>query len=256
MDSLPDKLIIETAEQSSVDFPLAGIGSRFLATLVDSAIQFIAVFILWILALVILPGLAIFGSKAWVWVVAFLILAVFLVNLGYFALFEIFWNGQTPGKRYTKLRVMKDDGRPISAYDAVARNLLRIVDQMPGLYAVGVASAFFSKQNKRLGDYVAGTVVVREEAVTEEKPFLETQRDATAAAYDTSQLTLDEVRLMETFFSRRDNLDPGVRTTMAWQIARRIGAKFGVAVNGWPATENFLEAVHKEYRATGRYSGK
>ncbi len=151
---------------------------------------------------------------------------------------------------------MKDDGRPINAYDAIARNLLRIVDQLPGLYAVGVASVFFSKQNKRLGDYVAGTVVVREETVTQERPFLETQRDATAAAYDTSQLTIDEVRLMETFFSRRDSLEPDVRTKMAWQIARRIGDKFGVTVSGWPYTEQFLEAVHKEYRATGRFSGK
>lgn len=213
-------------------------------------------FALWILALITIPAVSAFGSRAWVWVLAVLIVAVFIVNLGYFAIFEILWNGQTPGKRYAKLRVMKDDGRPISAYDAMTRNLLRIVDQLPGMYAIGVTSAFFSKQNKRLGDYVAGTVVVREEAVTEERPFLETQRDASAAAYDTGQLTLDEVRLMEAFFSRRDSLEPGVRTTMAWQIARRIGAKFGVSVSGWPATENFLEAVHKEYRATGRYSGK
>jgi len=61
---------------------------------------------------------------------------------------------------------------------------------------------------------------------------------------------------METFFSRRDSLEPDVRTKMAWQIARRIGDKFGVTVSGWPYTEQFLEAVHKEYRATGRFSGK
>ncbi len=256
MDSLPDKLTIETPEQSALDFPLAGIGSRFLATLVDSAIQFVAVLLLWLVALMIAPGLSLLGANADVWVVALLVLATFIVNLGYFALFEIIWNGQTPGKRYANLRVMKDDGRPINAYDAIARNLLRIVDQLPGLYAVGVASVFFSKQNKRLGDYVAGTVVVREETVTQERPFLETQRDATAAAYDTSQLTIDEVRLMETFFSRRDSLEPDVRTKMAWQIARRIGDKFGVTVSGWPYTEQFLEAVHKEYRATGRFSGK
>lgn len=253
MDSLPDKLTIETPEQSALDFPLAGIGSRFLATLVDSAIQFVAIFALWMIALLLaIPGIGMAGGSAGVWVIALMVLAVFIVNLGYFALFETIWNGQTPGKRYANLRVMKDDGRPISAYDAIARNLMRIVDQLPGMYAVGVTSAFFSSQNKRLGDYVAGTVVVREEAVVAERPFLETQRDATAAAYDTSRLTIEEIKLMETFFARRDSLDPGVRTQMAWQIARRIGSKFGVTVSGWPATEHFLEAVHKEYRATGR----
>jgi uncharacterized RDD family membrane protein YckC len=257
MDSLPDKLTIETPEQSALDFPLAGIGSRFLATLVDSAIQFVAIFALWMVALILaIPGFGVLGLNGSVWIIALMVLAVFIVNLGYFALFEIIWNGQTPGKRYANLRVMKDDGRPISAYDAIARNLMRIVDQLPGMYAVGVLSAFFSKQNKRLGDYVAGTVVVREEKVAEERPFLETQRDASAAAYDTSKLTIEEVRLMETFFSRRDNLDPGVRTQMAWQISQRIGTKFGVTVHGWPATENFLEAVHKEYRATGRLGVK
>ena len=84
------------------------------------------------------------------------------MQFGYFAMFEAFWNGQTPGKRWTHLRVIKDSGRPINAYDAILRNLLRIVDNLPTLYAIGIVTMLISKENKRVGDYAAGTVVVHE----------------------------------------------------------------------------------------------
>jgi RDD family len=172
---------------------------------------------------------------------------------GYFAVFEALWNGQTPGKRYAQLRVMKDDGRPINAFDAVARNLLRIVDSLPALYGVGVISVFLSKKNKRLGDFVAGTVVVHEKTVEAARPFLDTQVDASSPSYDVSKLNLHELQLIETFLQRRDSFDPALRGSMAAQIASRIGQTLEVQVYGWPYNERFLEAVHAQYRAAGRY---
>jgi hypothetical protein len=150
---------------------------------------------------------------------------------------------------------MKDDGRPINAYDAVARNLLRIVDQLPVFYGIAIVSVFFSNQNKRLGDFVAGTVVVHEKTVEAARPFQETTVDASAPAYDVSRITVDELRLIETFLQRRDTFDPSLRGSMAAQVATRIAAKLEVQVRGWPANERFLEAVHSQYRATGRYRG-
>ena len=88
--------------------------------------------------------------------------SAFLLYYGYFAAFEALWGGQTPGKRAVGLRVISVTGQPITTFDALLRNLLRIVDQMPGIYAVGVLSIFFTARNQRLGDLVAGTVVVQE----------------------------------------------------------------------------------------------
>jgi uncharacterized RDD family membrane protein YckC len=249
-----DKLTIDTPEQTALEFPLAGIGSRFLALAVDTAIQLGAFIILAIALGLAIPALRIFGSIAPQWAIAALIVSGFTIYYGYFAFFEAAWNGQTPGKRYAQLRVMKDDGRPISAYDAIARNLLRIVDQLPAFYGIAMFSVFFSKQNKRLGDFVAGTVVVHEKTVESARPFLDIHTDDAADAYDVSRITGDELHLIETFLQRRDTFDPALRGSMAAQIAARIGQKLEVQVYGWPANERFLEAVHAQYRATGRYS--
>jgi uncharacterized RDD family membrane protein YckC len=252
MDS-PDKLTIDTPEQTSLEFPLAGIGSRFLGLAADTAIQLAVGLVLVIATLVILPGLRIFGGLASQWVIAGVIVGIFLLNSAYYAFFEAIWNGQTPGKRYAQLRVMKDDGRPISAYDAIVRNLLRIVDQMPALYGVGLICMIFSKQSKRLGDFVAGTVVVHEKSLEGVRPIAEATPDASLPPFDASSITLEEMRLIETFIQRRNDWEPGIRTSMAAQIAARISAKLGIRIYGWPQTENFLEAVLQQVRSSGRF---
>ncbi|HKV28459.1 MAG TPA: RDD family protein [Candidatus Acidoferrales bacterium] len=253
MTSSADNLTIETPEQTSLDFPLAGVGSRFLAMAVDMAIQGVVAFIIFLGFVLLLPAVrwaTVLGPQ---WMIAGVVIVLFLLNSGYFAFFEAIWNGQTPGKRYAQIRVMKDDGRPISAYDSMARNLLRIADELPGMYAVGVISIIFSKQNKRLGDFVAGTVVVHEKTIQEARPFLEIKSDDAGPVYDTSRITLDELHLIETFLHRRDSFDPALRNSMAAKISIRIGEKVGARVMGWPQTEKFLEAVYERYRSSGRY---
>lgn len=253
MDSR-DHLIIDTPEQTSLEFPLAGIGSRFLAMAADTAIQVVVGGIIFIvLALLSIPTMKFFGAGSSTWAVAVGVIVLFLLNFAYFAFFEAVWNGQTPGKRFAQLRVMKDDGRPINAYDAIARNLLRIVDSLPGFYGVGVLSVFFSKQSKRLGDYVAGTVVVHETALEGVRPFAATTVDQSLPSFDASSITVEEFRLIETFVQRRDSLDPGLRSSMAAQISARVGEKLQVKVYGWPRTENFLEAVLQQCRERGHF---
>lgn len=219
----------------------------------DLGIQFVVGFIVFLIVVLLLPAVrwaTVLGPQ---WMIAGVVIVLFLLNSGYFAFFEAIWNGQTPGKRYAQIRVMKDDGRPISAYDSVARNLLRIVDELPGMYAVGVISILFSKQNKRLGDYVAGTVVVHEKTIQEARPFLEIKSEVSGPVYDTSRITLDELRLIETFLHRRDSFDPALRTSMAAKISGRIGEKVDARVTGWPQTEKFLEAVYEKYRSSARF---
>src|SRR5215212_5901761 len=97
------------------------------------------------------------------WVLAVLIVAVSAVWSGYFAVFEWAWRGQTPGKRWLKLRVIREDGRPISFWEASVRNLLRPLDMFPmGSYSIGLIAVFVSTRDQRIGDMVGGTVVVRE----------------------------------------------------------------------------------------------
>src|SRR5262249_27665779 len=99
------------------------------------------------------------------WVVAGMIFSSFLIFFGYFIFFETIWSGQTPGKRWLKLRVIQEDGRPINFFAALTRNLIRFADMfiLP-FYSVGIVSVFASERAKRLGDYVANTVVVKERA--------------------------------------------------------------------------------------------
>jgi uncharacterized RDD family membrane protein YckC len=252
MDST-DKLTIDTPEQTVLEYPIAGLGSRFLALLTDTLIQLVLAFFVIIVGSLIGMGLTTFGGLGPQWTLAIIVVLIFLLNSGYFALFEIFWNGQTPGKRMAQLRVIKDDGRPIGAYEAIVRNALRLVDMLPTMYGVGLICIFLSRQSKRLGDFVAGTVVVHEKTLEGVRPYMETKIDETLPAIDTSKVALDEVQLIETFLNRRDSLEPTVRTTMAAQISSRLAGKMEVEVSGWPRTEKFLEAVLEQCRQSDRF---
>src|ERR1044071_540497 len=126
-------LIIETPERVPLHFALASIGNRFLACAIDHTIQVLT------LVLIFLTGLILANLTSWEnriesapkWVYAVMILLVFLIFAGYFAFFEWLWSGQTPGKRWLKLRVIREDGRPITFWEASVRNLIRTLDMMP-----------------------------------------------------------------------------------------------------------------------------
>src|SRR6185436_10268652 len=179
-----ETLIIETPERVPLAFALASIGNRFLAVIIDHFIQYLSlILIAWFFTYI--SGIAAptdrsageVLSEMPKWTIAIMILILILVFSGYFILFEWLWDGQTPGKRLLKLRVIREDGRPITLWEAVARNLLRIFDAVPGfvvpVYSLGLISIFFSSRDQRIGDMFAGTVVIRER--TDEAPtFAET----------------------------------------------------------------------------------
>ena len=252
-DPLADKLTIETPEQTPLEFPLAGIGSRFLALALDTLIQSAALLLLVVASLVVQSGLWEFWRGGWTWAAAVAWLAAFCLYYGYFAFFETVWNGQTPGKRYTRLRVIQQSGRPINVYQAIARNLLRIVDQLPGFYAVGILTALLSRQNRRLGDYVAGTVVVREKEFLEMQLASDSPERTPGVGFNAWRLTLEEFQLLEAFLQRRAHLHGDVRAQMAQQIAERLAQKLGIPVEQRPGAEAFLEALAQEHRAAARY---
>src|SRR5438270_5445697 len=219
-----DKLIIDTPEQVQLEFPLAGIGSRFMALFVDTLIQFVAMFLLFILLALLGAGISL-SPELGKWAVAFYIFVFFLLYWGYFAIFETLWKGQTPGKRQAGIRVIRDSGREITAREAIGRNLLRSVDLLPGCYAVGMLCMFLSAQNKRLGDYVSGTVVVHDRPPEESQPFWNTRADDQTMFAGVEQITPEEIQMIEAFLLRRLDLPPTVRQQSAQRIADHISAK-------------------------------
>jgi uncharacterized RDD family membrane protein YckC len=248
-----DKLTIETPELIPLEYPLAGVGSRFLALALDSLIQVIAGVVLVIIGMLIeIPGKP--SHRKNVWLAAIGIIFFFLIQFGYFTFFESIWNGQTPGKRRFRLRVIKESGRPITVFESVIRNLMRTIDAFPGFYGVGILSALLSKSNKRLGDYVAGTVVVHEQPLANKIQEDWAQKPvAFGVGYDVAQLAPDDFQLIEAFLGRRAQLAPQVRRKMAREVARRLAAKLKIADAETPDAEPFLERLAQEYRSRMQY---
>jgi uncharacterized RDD family membrane protein YckC len=253
--SSSDKLTIETPEQTMLEFPLAGIGSRFLAIALDTVLQVAAICVVGVVLLALAIPFSFFFKSSGLWAVAIVIFCVFSIAVSYFALFEALWNGQTPGKRWTHLRVIKDTGRPIGAYDAVLRNLLRSVDWLPTLYAAGIITMIVSRENKRIGDYAAGTVVIHEKPLEAVGSIWNVPAAAahTLPIGSSARVTPEELQLVETFLERRDSLQLDVRRALARQIADRIGGRIGVPLETRPDTEKFLEAIAEQRRASARF---
>lgn len=259
---LDDELLIETPERVELHYILANIGNRFLAAAIDHIIQLLLVIAL----ILILGGLTKwdFFSRFGTWVAAFAIFALFVIYWGYFALFETFWNGQTPGKRIMKLRVVREDGRPIRFFEAFVRNLLRVIDISPPFsYAIGVATIIFNPRSKRIGDLVAGTVVVKERA--SEAPSLDDiiklseieQKkisNAAPAAFkaNTRLLSERELQAVETFLNRRFELNEPNRSILAARISQAVSAKLGILNLQLPA-ETILEEIERQHRVQSRY---
>jgi uncharacterized RDD family membrane protein YckC len=255
---LGDKLTIETPEQIALEFPLAGIGSRFLAFFVDSLIQFVVALGSFIVAALVLPDLGKYWPSAWNWTAAVYVFAGFCLYWGYFAFFETVWKGQTPGKRHASLRVIHHSGRAINIFESIARNFMRVIDSLPGMYGVGCITMFLDPKNRRLGDFVAGTVVVHERKDEAQQPLWdnETANDKAVKSDVAALLTLQEFELIEAFLSRRLDLTPEVRHDTAERIARRVGDKLSVPAHARGSDENFLESIVHQYRDTAQYHVK
>jgi uncharacterized RDD family membrane protein YckC len=248
-----DQVTIDTPELVSLELPLAGIGSRFMALVVDTLLQGLLYALLGVLAWLGLRWLAgpmhLLGAFA----PAVLLFAAFCIYWGYFAAFETMWKGQTPGKRLAGIRVIKESGRSIGAIDAVARNLLRAIDGLPGFYAVGLVSMIVSRQSRRLGDYVAGTVVVHDKTRLEVRPYVESrpaQADFLAGA---NRISPEELLLVETYLQRRFDYDLVVRTQTADTIAERIRARLDLPKESVTNPDTFLETVARQARDGARY---
>lgn len=248
-----DKLIIDTPEQVHLEFVLAGIGSRFMAVFLDILIEAALYLILFLLTLLWIGG-GLFDTTRSIWWAALVTLVIFCINWGYYAIFEALWKGQTPGKRWAGIRVIKDTGRPINAFEAIARNLIRAIDFLPGFYGVGVVTMLLNAKHRRLGDYVAGTIVVHETSDRESSLFFNTPTRTDFTLHQAAGLTLQEAELIETFLARRLEIPPEVRRFNAKRIADMISARLSIPPESRPPdNENFLELMVREFRSRAQY---
>ena len=254
----------------AIELPLAGIGSRFIAILIDYLIWGAIFLVLGLMAAIIIPALGVLGRLSANWAIGILFLIVFLMQWGYFSLFEAFGNGRTPGKRVARIRVIHQSGRGISFLESLARNLVRAIDYLPGFYAVGVVSIFMTRRHQRLGDMVAGTLVVRDRDVEQPQWTGTATRTFTGPALTTgspippphlrvslpapalAKLSASDLEVLESFFSRRLDMDLTTRSALAGRIATALCAKSGLEIAPDTSIETFLEAVAHQLRELGR----
>jgi uncharacterized RDD family membrane protein YckC len=217
--SFEDRVAIATPEGVEVELTLAGIGSRFIAGAIDFTIQLVVIISLW---LIVRPA----GATG----AAILSTASFAMIFFYDVLFEVLGRGRTPGKRWTGLRVVRAGGRPITLARSSLRNILRIIDILPGFYAIGMTSIFITSQNQRIGDLAAGSHVVRiRHGDQRRKPDagLSAIDPGPAATWDVSAVSQDDVAAVRAFLERRLQLRAESRVEIAGELASRLRPRVG-----------------------------
>lgn len=230
-----ETLDIDTPENVAFGYQVAGIGSRFLATLVDTVVVgLLQVVVILVIALL----LRVFNDEPWAdqlsaWLIAIFGLIASLFYWGYYVFFEMLWNGQSPGKRWVGLRVIRTDGTPITLSESFIRNLARLVDFLPAMYGVGVITMFINKQSRRLGDLAAGTLVVQDRAPiaiedlsVQRTVHLRAWANVSLDGFPIERLSNDDLSLIENFLQRRDQLTH--RNQLAIQIINTLHSRLGL----------------------------
>jgi uncharacterized RDD family membrane protein YckC len=231
---LDDRITIATPEGVAIEMVLAGLGSRFLARLLDSVIQ-----LLIIIALAVVLGVT--GSSGIG--IAFFVIMVFLVVFAYDVVLETLNNGRTVGKMAAGIRVVGLMGEPVRFVTSSVRNIARIADFLPVFYLVGTISIVATQHDQRLGDLAGGTVVVRDRFPgLAQLPAPITVTPAAVATWDVSAIRPDEVQAIRQFLDRRLSLRWPARSYFALDLVNRVGPRVvGIPPNSHP--EFVLEGI-------------
>jgi len=280
-----DMYKLDTPESVAVTYDVAGIGSRFLAALIDTVVQTVIVVALLIVTLVIVGVSNLNGAHATAATYVALAISTLIISvvlLGYYIFFELIWNGQSPGKRSMRLRVIQISGYPVTPFAVLVRNVLRLVDFLPAYYAVGVIAMMSNKNSRRLGDLAAGTIVIKEGregtlsslpasyaapaspslgpagytiappsfagpalshgGAMTGLPATDAAADAITHGIDATRLTREDTALIRDFLDRRHTLAYERRNALAYQIASLVYTHAGGDTRLFTA-EGYLEQV-------------
>jgi uncharacterized RDD family membrane protein YckC len=230
-----DRLELISPEGVVLDFTLGGLGSRFTAAVLDALLQFALIGALLVIA-------AVTGQGHGAFLGALAIVGLFVVLIGYHVAFEILNHGRTPGKRAMGLRVTNVDGRPVRFWQSMVRNVLRIVDIVPSTYLVGAVVILVTKKNQRVGDFVAGTLVVRSPRKTKLSDRPELALPIDHANWDVSGITSDDLVVIRRYLDRRDVFLPEARARLARELDERFRPKVAGATS-LLSSDAFLEQL-------------
>ena len=257
MTQSDDTLQIDTPENVTFDYDVSGIGSRFLAALVDTLLMLLLQVIVFGTLYLIGVQMGDFISGAPAWLIAILSLVAFIFFWGYYIFFELLWNGQTPGKRWVGLRVIRLDGMPVTAAEVVIRNLVRLIDFLPTAYGVGVITMFVNEKSRRLGDLAAGTVVVHDRSV-KTLDELSASRHQTLSGltatvplsdgFPLERLKGHDLEILEEYLRRRPQLPN--RGQLALQIMNSLYTRLGLPIPfPWPyPPDDLIVSIYATYK--------
>jgi len=231
---------ITTGESVAFSYELAGLGSRFFAVIVDMTIQ-IAVLLLLVLALAwgislshpearAMSGASVsLTREARVVLEAAAVAVTFVVFFGYFIVLEWRFDGRTPGKRLCGIRVVRDGGFALDFGSSVVRNLVRIVELAFGFYAISAISTLLSPRNRRLGDYAAATLVVREASYGPAAGFTGFTTEAALGDPLVGEVSGEQIALVRRYLARRETFTAEGRTAVAADVAGPIRPRLGAS---------------------------
>lgn len=246
---------LQTPESVELEFTLAGIGNRTLALLIDYVVLLLSLFLFWVFYGIFVAQISnilenfVPVDDLGMWLLAIASLISFFVYMGYFVIFESLWHGQTPGKRVTKIRVIQDNGRRAGLGQATMRSLLRPVDD---IFFVGVFMIVLGKKEKRLGDWVAGTIVIQEERAAAAANFAIDPRSQKLAQEldqltEIAQLLPEEFATIREYLQRRSAMSKKARFHLSQKLGDRLQAILHLETQ--PASPDvFLEAIYLAYQ--------
>jgi len=258
---------LRTPESVELEFPLAGIGSRAYALLVDYTLIAIAMVAVMLVGLLFSFQTLAYASQDTLgftpslakWILPIVLLGLFTIFVGYFVFFETLWQGQTPGKRMAQIRVIREDGRPIGLPQATLRALLRVFDDIL-LGLVGFLFIVQGRQEKRLGDWVAGTVVIQELRVRNKKDTIiipdelkaNQVADVMLETANFNLVTPDDFAVIREYLNRRSRFSVKAWETVSLRLAQQLKARLDLEGLPFNMTANlFLEGVYLAYLRQG-----
>ena len=252
-----NRVTLQTPESVELEFALAGIGNRALALLIDYVALYTTIIVFWIVwglfasQLVLLANILGNTDYLELSLKAIALLINFFIYVGYFVFFEVIWQGQTPGKRYTKIRVIRDDGRRVGIQQATMRALLRPVDDMLFL---GAFLIILNRREKRLGDLVAGTIVVQEEfqVAGANFPISESAQQLAKKLPEManlSQLLPDDFATIREYLRRRNAMSATAKHDLSLELTRQVRSIIdSPPLQSGVMPDVFLEAVYLAYQ--------
>lgn len=239
-----DQLDIKTPEYVSLQFRLAGLGSRAAAYIIDRLILAAANILIVIILLFVMKGMSDlpFFIEENLVPLAITIIILFILNWGYFFALEYFYGGRTIGKKVIGIRVIQENGHSITLLSSFIRNLIRIIDSLPTAYFLGIIMIFSHSKHKRLGDVVAGTIVVHERKVKRKKKLSPLEKEISMRGLSEENLQVDEWtvksfttkdwKLISTYAKRFLQLPVQERNQLTRQIAAILLPKIGIETVG------------------------